>query len=606
MSKKCIQFKYGDTLSSLLNRLWGHVSLKRRRQFGVLFVIMIIASFAEVLSLGAVLPFLSALTVPDRLFQSSKLQFFIHWFGIDTPTQLLLPLTLIFSFAILLSSSLRLLLLWYATKISFATGADLSIDMYRRTLYQPYPIHIARNSSEVIAGISRKSTALIDSIISPLLTALVSGTMLGVMLITLVIVDPMVALAAFSGFGFIYFVIIKLTKKRLEHNSAQIAYESTQVIKSLQEGLGGIRDVLIDGTQEVYCAIYRRADLPLRKAQGSNLFISGSPKFIMESLGTILIVVLAFVLSQQPGGVGSAIPILGAFALGAQRLLPMLQQLYNSWSSIKGGQATLKDALDLLDQPLLVNVDDGSSEINLPINFDKDIELQGVAYRYSKLNPLVLRGINIKIQKGSKVGFMGTTGSGKSTLLDIFIALLTPTAGELKIDGVLINKNNSRNWQRRIAHVPQVIYLADATIAENIAFGTPLEDIDIERVKIAASQAQIAETINRLEGGYHTQVGERGVRLSGGQRQRIGIARALYKQADVIIFDEATSSLDSKTEESVMNAINSLDSNLTILIIAHRLSTLRDCNKIIEIESGVIKWVGSYDDMVKNNDIKIA
>ncbi len=578
----------------LLKRLWQHISPRRRGQFGMLLVLMLLASFAEILSIGAVLPFLAVLTGPERIFEMPTAQPFIAALEITQPKQLLLPLTLAFGSAALIVGIMRLLLVWASTRLSFATGADLSISIYRRTLYQPYSVHCARNSSEVINGISSKTSNAI-AIIGSTLSLISSAVMLIAILIALMAVNPGVAIAAFGGFGLIYAFIIKLTRKRLLINSRINACESTQVIKSLQEGLGGIRDVLIDGSQATYCAIYSNADLPLRRAQSNTLFIGASPRYAMEALGMLLITALAYSLAKQPDGIAKAIPVLGALAIGAQRFLPALQQAYGAWSGIQGNQVSLQDTLELLDQPLPDYAH--QSEFN-SLPFSHAITLKQLGFRYSKESPYVLKRVNLKIAKGSRVGFIGATGSGKSTLLDIVMGLLHPTDGELQIDGETITPLNNRGWQAHIAHVPQAIFLSDSSIEENIAFGVPKEKIDRERVRLAAQQAQIAESIESWPKQYQTFVGERGIRLSGGQRQRIGIARALYKQADVIIFDEATSALDNETEQAVMQAIQNLSKDLTILIIAHRLTTLKNCSQIVELGAGRIKRIGSYQNIV--------
>jgi ABC-type multidrug transport system fused ATPase/permease subunit len=587
-----------QSIISLLKRLWLHFSPRRRIQFSFLLILMIITSFAEVLSIGAVLPFLGVLTSPERVFTSSVAQPLIHFIGIVAPADLLLPLTIAFGVAAVFAGVMRVLLLWASTRLSFAAGADLSMDIYRRTLYQPYAVHCARNSSEIINGISGKANGVIYGVIVPTLTLISSVIMLISILIALLAVNPVIALAAFGGFGFIYLLIIGITRKQLLIDSRRIAQESTVVIKSLQEGLGGIRDVLIDGSQSTYCQVYRDADLPLRRAQGNNLFISQSPRYGMEALGMLLIALLAYSLTGQSDGIARAIPVLGALALGAQRLLPVLQQAYSSLSNILSGQAALMDTLDLLDQPLPYYAD--STEV-LPLPFKKNISLNQISFRYSPDTPYVLRKVNLVISKGSRVGFIGSTGSGKSTLLDICMALLEPSEGSLEIDGKPITASNHRSWHARIAHVPQAIFLSDSSIQENIAFGVPKDKIDRNRVRLAAQQAQISDFIKTLPEKYDTFVGERGIRLSGGQRQRIGIARALYKQADVIIFDEATSALDNETELAVMEAIDGLSSDLTVLIIAHRLSTLKKCTQIVELGDGSIKRKGTYQEIVNSN-----
>ena len=581
-------------LTQLLRRLWRHISPRRRGQFVMLLVLMILASFAEIISIGAALPFLAVLMDPARIFEHTSAQPIITALGLTEPQQLLFPLTVGFGLAALITGAMRLVLLWASTRLSFAAGADLSTNIYRRTLYQPYAAHVARNSSEIINGISGKASNAIQ-VINMTLNLIGSIVMLIFILVALLSVDPIIALSAFGGFGLIYVVIIRLARNRMLINSQTVARESTFVIKSLQEGLGGIRDILIDGSQAAYCEIYRKSDEPLRRAQGNNSFISSSPRFGVEALGMLLIAALAYALAQQPEGVAKAIPILGALALGAQRLLPALQQAYGAWSGIQGGQASLQDALELLDQPLPDYINQPAA---MPLPFQRQIDLKQIAFRYSSLTPWVLMDLNITIPKGSRIGFVGSTGSGKSTLLDIVMGLLQPTLGELEIDGQAISPSNQRAWQAHIAHVPQAIYLADSTIEENIAFGVAKSEIDAQRVRIAAHQAQIADTIESWPNQYQTFVGERGIRLSGGQRQRIGIARALYKRADVIIFDEATSALDNETEQAVMQSIEGLGDGITLLIIAHRLTTLKNCSKIVEFGGGGIKRVGSYEDIV--------
>jgi len=584
-----------QSIRTLLKRLWYHVSPRRRWQFGLLLVLMVLASFAEILSIGAVLPFLAVLTAPERVFEHAGVQPIIQVMGLTAPAQLLLPLTIAFGAAALIAGVMRLLLLWVSTRLSYAAGADIRISIYRRTLYQPYSVHCARNSSEVIDGISQKSNNIVNGITVPVLTLITSFFMLIAILIALLAVDPVIALAAFGGFGLIYACIIGLTSRQLLVNSQRIACESPRVIKNLQEGLGGIRDVLINGSQAIYCRNLQDADTILRRANGSNAFIASSPRYVLEALGMLLIAALAYSLSQQAGGITNAIPILGTLVFGAQRLLPVLQQSYAALAHIQAGQAPLQDTLELLDQPLPDYADHSAIQ---PLPFKNNISLKQLGFRYSPHTPYVLKQLNLSIVKGSRVGFIGATGSGKSTLLDIVMGLLQPTNGTLEIDGQAVKPGNNRAWRAHIAHVPQTIFLIDSSVEENIAFGIPKDQIDSQRVRYAAQQAQIADSIESWPKQYQTFVGERGIRLSGGQRQRIGIARALYKQADVIIFDEATSALDSDTEKAVMEAIEGLSKDLTLLIIAHRLTTLKNCTQIVELGEGGIKRTGNYHDIV--------
>jgi ATP-binding cassette subfamily B protein len=318
----------------------------------------------------------------------------------------------------------------------------------------------------------------------------------------------------------------------------------------------------------------------------------------MEAVGMVMIAALAYALSRQVGGIATALPVLGALALGAQRLLPALQQIYGSWAGIAGNHGSLADTIELLDQPLPAEI---LQPDPAPLLFQDAIRFDAVRFRYTGDGPWVLDGLNLTILKGARIGFVGSTGSGKSTTLDLLMGLLIPTEGELLVDGHPISGERLRAWQKTIAHVPQSIYLADATLAENIAFGVPPDTIDLDRVQQAARQAQIADFIESSPEGYKAHVGERGIRLSGGQRQRIGIARALYKQASVLVFDEATSALDNATEQSVMDAIEGLGSDLTILLIAHRLTTVRRCDTIVELEQGQVVAQGTYEQLLERS-----
>ncbi|MFD3394344.1 ABC transporter ATP-binding protein [Aquirufa sp. OSTEICH-129V] len=578
----------------LFKRLLKHISPRRRWQFGILAILIVIASISEVIGLGAILPFLTVLLSPNVVYQHPKAAYLLELLEIKSSNDLLIPITLLFSSAILFSGFMRLLLLWAQTKICFALGGDFSYKTYKNVLYQPYKIQISRNSSEVISGLV-KASGLVNSIVLPIVNIISATCMLLMILITLLYIDVKIALTSILGFGLIYFIIIRITKRKLQLDSQRISRESTNIIKALNEGLGGIRDILIDNTQQTYCDIYRNADLPSRKAQSNIAIISASPRFILEALGMVLIAFLALFLVLKSNSILNVFPTLGALAMGAQRMLPILQTLYVNIITIKGSQASLSDALELMDYkiPYYSNIESG-----LNFKYENSLKFQNVNFSYNSDGPIILKDINLLINKGERVGFIGETGSGKSTLIDILMGLTFPDNGEFLIDDVKLTLENQKYWQKQIAHVPQNIFLTDSTILENIAFGVPRNEIILEKVVEAARKAQLHDTIDSWELKFDTLVGERGVRLSGGQKQRIGIARALYKDANVIIFDEATSALDSATETEVMNSINSLSPDLTILIIAHRISTLQLCNKIIELNSGRIINVGKYNQII--------
>lgn len=582
-------------LTSLIRRLWAHLSQRRHHQFIFLGMLTLVSAFAEIISLGAVLPFLGILVAPNKVFRHPFFYHVAKTWGINAADQLVLPITILFGTAALAAGVIRVFLSWVNTRLAFASGAEFSMEIYRRTLYQPYQVHMAVNSSEVISS-TAKVQNVVFGVLLPGLTLISSATLLVAITTTLFIIDPLVASVAIFGFGAGYGTIALMTKRKLQRYGEKISTESTRLVKAQQEGLGGIRDILIDGTQKIYCDTYQQANQSLRLAMSNSYFIGQSPRYILETLAMLVIAGLAYELSRQDGGVAKALPELGVLALGAQRLLPALQQSYYAWTSIVSTKESLADVVTMLEQPLPDNLMDPEP---LPLAFQDAIRFDGVRFRYSSGTTWVIDGLDLEIPRGTRIGFVGSTGSGKSTTLDLLMGLLAPTEGMILVDGIPINGSRVRAWQKNIAHVPQSIYLADNTLAENIAIGIPKNNIDMQRVRNAAQQAQIAEFIESNPEGYDAIVGERGIRLSGGQRQRIGIARALYKQASVLIFDEATSALDNATEQSVMNAIEGLRRDLTILIIAHRLTTVKACDTVVELSNGRVVAQGTFEQLVE-------
>lgn len=554
---------------------------------------MLVGAIAELVTIGAVIPFIALLADPGRAMEFELLQRIFGALGWNQPEDLVLPMTVLFLMIVIVSSGIRLLLAWAKNRFSYALGFDIGVQLYGKVLFQPYNWHIARNTSATIAAVN-KVQSVVNGVLRPITEAIVGAVTGLAILVLLLIIEPVAAIAAglvFSGF---YLVVVRLMRLKLQRNSKIIAEAQTARVKAVQEGLGGIRDVLLDATQRFYHKHYARVDQRLRTAQATNAFIGVAPRFIIEPIGVTLIVALALFLSSTGGGLMAALPTLGALALGAQRLLPLLQQLFNGWSRVMGNRQVFADVLEYLQMksPPHSVTRQGQTRV-----FNKSVALQGLRFRYQDNGPWVIDGIDLEIKRGARVGIAGSTGSGKTTLMDIFMGLLEPVEGQMLIDGDPLGSHNRRAWQKRVAHVPQFIFLADASIAENIAFGVPRQEINMDRVRNAASKAQIADFIESRKDGYDARVGERGIQISGGQRQRIGIARALYKNADVLVFDEATSALDDETEKAVMAAIESLDKDLTVLLIAHRVTTLRGCDQVLMLSNGKIQKSGSYQEV---------
>jgi len=569
----------GGEIIGALVRLYRQFSPRRRMQLLVVIGLMLAGALAELFTLGAVLPFLAVISDPSRAAHLPVLGGLIAGLGWRGDS-LVLSAAFLFATVALLAGGVRLLLLFVSQKFVLRLAHDLSVEVYRRTLYQPYSYHLARNSSALIADIDKASgvgfmlLALVQAVTALIITAFILGG--------LILIDPLVAAVAAIGFGGIYLAVSVVSRKRLRRNSRIIAAAQGERIKTVQEGVGGIRDVLLDQAQPVYVGKFSRTDSAFRDAQTANAFTSAAPRYVIEAVGMVLIAGLAVAMLHREGGLAVALPVLGALALGAVRMLPLLQQAYMGWTAFMGSFQMLLDVLEVLERPLPERSYLGRSA-ELPLPFAREITIERLGFAYQPGGKKVFEGLDLTIPRGARVGIVGRTGSGKSTLTDLVMGLLDPSEGRICVDGEPLSAANMARWQAHIAHVPQAIYLSDGTIAENIAFGVPADEIDVGRLQDAARQAAIAEFIDTLPRGYDTTVGERGVRLSGGQRQRIGIARALYRQADVLVFDEATSALDSETEAMVMEAVTALSSDLTVLMIAHRHSTLSGCDIILQL-----------------------
>lgn len=582
--------------TNLMHRLWAQIDRACKLQLLSIIVLMVVVAFAEVISIGAIMPFLTVLISPELVFHHPITGPALKIFGITEARELVLPVTIGFVLAVIIANGLRMLLYWLQLHLSYRIGSDFSKNIFERTLYRPYSEHLERNSSEIIATIMSKSDSIVGQVIQPLMTILSASIILIAITATLIFINPLLTLSGLATLIFTYVMIAQFFKKSIDIQGKIINEKGAKLIKIIQESLGGIRDVIIDSTQKAYCRIFREVDQPLKKAHAAVFAMIGMPRFLIEAIGICAIAALAYKLTIGSAVPQAAIPIMGVLVLCAQRLLPLLQQGYAGWTSIRAGREVLADTLTLLESPLPDNAQVNYNKVK-PMEFSHEIVFRNIQFAYNKNQKLVLKGINLNITKGSRIGVIGVTGGGKSTLLDLLMGLLSPTQGEIIVDDQCLDSRLMPSWQACISHVPQTVYIADTSIAENIAFGVPVEKINMSDVINAAKQACIADVIEALPMQYNTHVGERGARLSGGQRQRIGIARALYKQSQVIILDEATSALDIETEKYVMESLSRLGRDLTLVIVAHRLSTLKLCDQIVRLDSGVVKEVISYEDL---------
>ena len=548
-------------LSATLRQLWGSLSPARRRQSILVFLLMLAGALAELAIIGSVMPFIALLAG-------------------GTAGQPIATLALLFIAAVVVATALRLQLAWSSEKLVLGVGHELTVEIQRRVLAQPYSFHVERNTAEIVASLGEVQL-LVHGVLHHLMRAAAGVIISLVILAALTAIDPVAAMLAFSMLAALYFVISTFAARRLAANSKTLGGAYARRVQMVQESLGGIRDVIIDQSQRAFLADFRALDAQLAHAQASTSFIAAAPRYLIEAAAMIFIAALALLVAGREGGLAAALPVLAALGVGGVRMLPLIQQAYASWTGVAGHRAVVGRVLALLRLP----ADEEPENDADPLPFTRAIAMRDVRFTYAGRQDPAVDGISLEIPAGARVALVGSTGSGKSTLADLIMGLLQPDAGEIAVDGTALGPGNLRSWQRQVAHVSQSIFLADASVARNIAFSAPDRPVDMDRVRRAARTAQLESWVDGLPQGFDTAVGERGVRMSGGQRQRLGIARALYKQAPLLVLDEATNALDAATERAVLDAVFA-DENRTIILIAHRESTVHGCDRIVRLENG--------------------
>lgn len=552
---------------------------------------MLLGGLAELMTLGAVVPLLAVFASAGAPQSTNRVGHLLLSVGINLTAYSLATISIIFCGVAVVTGIIRILLAWAGQKYVYAIRCDVGIALYDRVLHQPYTFHVGVNSSRIISTLENVPR-LAMGMMMPMLQGSIA-IVIGIFVLSgLILLSPFASLVAISGFGLIYGGLSTTAGRGLRKNARVMAKMAHQRLQTVQEGLGGIGDVLLDNTQAIYVRKFAKIDRRLSDAQSANALIAVSPRFLAEAVGLILMVLLALVLHGQKGGAAASLPVLGALALGAQRLLPLMQQSYFGWASLLSHRALFFDTVTLLKQPLPPK----AAAEPLP-RLETAVELDDVGFGYASDRHFTLRNISLTIPKGSRVGFVGKTGSGKTTLLNLVMGLLDPASGEIRVDGHALTSVNKRSWQQQVAHVPQSIFLTDGSIAENIALGMPADGIDDDKLRHVCRLAELAEFVESLPHGYSTLVGERGIRLSGGQIQRIGLARALYKDATVLVLDEATSALDDATEANIIEAVQRLGRRYTVLMIAHRTTTLRECDIIYRLDSGLLVESGSPEEV---------
>ncbi|MBU3632879.1 ABC transporter ATP-binding protein [Polynucleobacter sp. AP-Feld-500C-C5] len=574
------------SLWKILLGLWKFIDKKYKKYTFIVIFLMVFTALAEAISVSSVIPFMALISQPDKVINNLMIAELFSLLNLNLSlVNVAAVLTLIFVMAVILAAALRLVLLWAVISLSFRVGSGLSLKMFENALFLDYEEHKLDNSSRLISGITAKIDCVITGAFMPCMALVSSTAILIAILGSLLYVNPILTLFIFTSTISLYITIISIVKNKTQDCSLEIAKNSTKTLKIIQEGLGGIRDVLMGGYQRYYISSYRSADLSLKQAQGSNNFIGQSPRYLIESIATVGIAIAVFFANSRSNNLSNILPLLGAIAFAIQKLMPVFQQGYQAYINLHANITSLQEALILLNR----NTNHHRIENCLSsVKFEDAIKFINLSFHYKNSDQLILHDINLRIPMGARVGVIGPSGSGKSTFLDLLMGLLTPTVGEIVVGNNALDKNNTISWQKNISHVPQSVFLIDGTIAENIALGIPKEKIDYTLLLHSIELSKLTDLVANYEKGVDQVIGEGGGRLSGGQRQRIGIARALYKKSQLLIMDEATSSLDVHTENLIMESIYGLNKNITIFIASHRLSILSNCDYILEVIDGKV------------------
>tara|TARA_B100000900_G_scaffold341981_1_gene305221 strand:+ start:5041 stop:6798 length:1758 start_codon:yes stop_codon:yes gene_type:complete len=581
-----------------LKKILFFLSYQERRHLALLLILILIMSILDVVGVASILPFMAVLTNPSLIETNiflNKLFEYLKFFGVENNQQFLFALGLIVFLLLIISLIFKALTTY--KQLHFVQMREYSIckKLIEGYLHQPYSWFLSRNSAELGKTLLSEVTQLINNGIGPLIE-LITRVLLSIALISLlVVVNLDLAIIIGISLGGAYGLIIiflkgyinKIGKERLKNNELRFS--------SAINAFSAVKEIKIGENEEHYIKNFSNSAKIFARTQASSHVVSQLPKFILEAVGFggILIIII-FMLSQK-GSLNSALPVLSLYVFAGYRLLPTFQQIYISITRltfIGPSLNKLYDDFSNLDKKIPVQ-DKGI------LAYNKVINLKNIYYTYPNSTKVILKDINFSIPLKSTVGIMGSTGSGKTTLIDIILGLLEAQKGILEVDETVITKKNLMSWKRNIGYVPQNIYLADDTIASNIAFGVNNKDINQEIIEKVSKISHLHEfIINELPDKYNTIIGERGIRLSGGQRQRIGIARALYHNPKVLILDEATSALDNQTEEAVMKSISETNKEITTIMIAHRLGTLKNCNFVIKLEKGIINNIGNFKDII--------
>ena len=588
----------------LINQLFTLLTPNQRKRFYGLQVLVVLMAFAEIVGVASIIPFMALVGDMSLLQQDTLIAQVYQASGITSETHFVFLLGVVVLIMLFISAMISMYTTWRLSIFATIVGTEIADRLYSHYLKQGWLFHASGSSAQLTKKIANETTRITGQVLLPLMQMNARIALALFMSIAIFAYDPKVAITGLALFAIAYVILYKIVRKRLQRNGKAISEVLEQRFRLMNEGFGGIKDVLLLGRNGDFIQRFNQTGQTLAYSQGTNTALSQVPRYFMELVAFGLMVALVlYLIANHKGNLGMILPILSVYALAGFKLLPAFQQIYASIAQIKGNISAFESIRQDLNDSKQQNKTHIKPKSKQTENLHpKDtLELDSITFTYPGKTHPAINNLNMIIPANSVIGIVGPSGSGKSTLIDILLGLIEPQQGSLKIDGKTINDQNRRSWQNTIGFVPQSIYLSEGTIAENVAFGIPANEINLEQVNKALKLAHLDELVQSLEDGINTRVGERGVQLSGGQRQRIGIARALYHEADVLVFDEATSALDGITEKVIMEAIHDFTGSKTIIMIAHRLKTVKKCDQIFIIENGNTVDSGTFEGLINSN-----